>query len=150
MALRRALPGVVASAFVRERALADAEAVTARENAIRQAIRAGARLDEARRTQRHHDLQSADSARGAKGSPRPPPASGPGELQHRERDHPDRGEEDRELGEGRATLASGAGRAKGGSQGAARQGGHGTGTRWHRRGCGARRSVRRRTPRRGA
>lgn len=56
---------VVVPRALRERVLADAEEITTRENAIRQAIRAGARLDEARRTQRYHDLQSPDYARGA-------------------------------------------------------------------------------------
>ena len=58
---------VVVPRALRERVLADAEEITAREDTIREAIRAGARLDEARRMQRYHALQSPDYARDAKG-----------------------------------------------------------------------------------
>jgi regulator of RNase E activity RraA len=66
--LRGDADGVVAiPRALRAKVLDDAEEITVRENAIRAAIRAGKRMDEARTAHRYHDLQNPDYARIAKG-----------------------------------------------------------------------------------
>ncbi|WP_334187067.1 RraA family protein [Noviherbaspirillum sp.] len=51
---------VVIPQSMQEKILSDAEQITAEENAIREAIRGGARMDEARSRHHYHHLQSPD------------------------------------------------------------------------------------------